>query len=354
MKFATHILLSILVSALLMACEGEDSDPTEDFFYLKNKGANMPVWVEGNPAAKKIIILLHGGPGGNAVIYNTGVTAFSDPLEEDYLMVYYDQRGSGAASGNYSKDDLTIAQHVEDLDKLITLLEHKYGSDNQIYLMGHSWGGMLGSAYLLEGDNQQRISGWIEVDGAHTFQMEAEIARRLIETGTDQINSNNSRRQWEDIVEYCEDLDTNNVSDQEQIRLNNYGHRVENYLIQADLIDTRNAGEALVDAYNYTFESGNNYVGSFYNQMFTASGLGMFDEIKNINYTNQLSTITIPCLFAWGRHDYVVPWRFGQEAFNAVSSTRKRLVIFEFSGHSPMINEPDEFNAVVKSFVNDN
>ena len=74
----------------------------------------MPVFVEGNLNSNTFIILLHGGPGGDSHTYNTGITYFSDQMEEEFVMVYYDQRGSGTSMGNYKKSDLTMEQYIED------------------------------------------------------------------------------------------------------------------------------------------------------------------------------------------------------------------------------------------------
>lgn len=107
----------------------------------------MPVSVRGNKSSGIFIVFLHGGPGGTA-LQKIGLPAF-DALEESYATVFWDQRGSGSSQGNSSDKLLTLGQFVEDLDKLIDLISYKYDHP-KIFLMGHSWGGCLGTAYLLD------------------------------------------------------------------------------------------------------------------------------------------------------------------------------------------------------------
>src|SRR3989304_1053561 len=126
-----YVVYIIGLFFLMNSCTKEDYNykRTDGFFYFTHKGADMPVYVEGNLLYKTFIIVLHGGPGGNAHTYNTAIPAFSDRMEENFVMVYYDQRGSGTSLGHYKHSDLTVEQHVEDLGFLIRLLLGKYGTD---------------------------------------------------------------------------------------------------------------------------------------------------------------------------------------------------------------------------------
>ncbi len=79
--------------------------------------------------------------------------------------MYFDQRGSGNSQGSYSRDDISVELMAEDVLTLVEVLKEKYGIDSRFILMGHSWGGTLGTATLLK--DQSNFIGWIDVDGAH-------------------------------------------------------------------------------------------------------------------------------------------------------------------------------------------
>jgi proline iminopeptidase len=348
MKKITVLYIAILI--VVGACNKSKNESIKDFFYMQTNGANLPVFVEGNKQSQTIIIMLHGGPGGDAQVYNTGMPTFSDPLEKEFIMVYYDQRGSGNANGKYSSSILNVDEHVQDLDKLITLLENKYGANNSIFLMGHSWGGTLGSAYLLDTERQKRISGWIEVDGAHNFNGTPEVIATLILIGEEQIKLGNNNEKWGKITEYAYSVDPLYPSDQDISKLNSFGFEGEQLLQEDDVIGIENESKVARGQLAYAFFSSHNLVMATSNLYST--NLTMFQEIKNLDYTPLLHQITIPSLLLWGRYDLVVPAFLGQQAFDAIGSTNKRYVEFLYSGHSPMINQTTEFVNEVISFVN--
>ena len=113
------------------------------------------------------MLLLHGGAWREAQGFNQLLDVFfSGPLEEDYALVYWDQRMSGSSTGTFPVEMLTMEQYVADLDALIELLKTRYGQDIGIFLMGHSWGGNLGSAYITTDDHADKLKGWINVAGS--------------------------------------------------------------------------------------------------------------------------------------------------------------------------------------------
>jgi len=91
----------------------------------------------GNPG-KQVVIVVHGGPGWD---YRSLLPLSA--LADDYFVVFYDQRGSGL-SPRVERGGLTLESTLEDLDSIV---EHFRGND-QVALIGHSWGAMLVTAYL--------------------------------------------------------------------------------------------------------------------------------------------------------------------------------------------------------------
>ena len=346
----------IILILISISCSDDTEGLIEDHFYFRNEGADMPVYVEGNIDSKTFIILLHGGPGGDSHIYNTGISYFSDQLEEEFVMVYYDQRGSGISMGKYSANKATIEQYMKDLDLLIILIEELYGSDISIFLMGHSWGGTLGTGYLLNMNNDNKIDGWIEIDGGHNFCAEKVVASRLIEVGNEQISDENSVDFWEEVVDYCEKLDTNNITNEEITKINEYSYSAEEKLMADEVItfnfETLTLGKYVGGLVDHYFFSPYNPLTCWTNLRITSSGLGLFNEVTVTDYTNDLNQINIPTLILWGRYDMVIPVSLGEEAYDSIGTENKHIYIFEEAGHTPMLTHPDETARQIINFVN--
>lgn len=345
------LLLLSLTSLLFSSCEKElIGTGIEDHFFLENEGAIMPVVVEGNTSSKTFIVIVHGGPGGNAMIYNGLLTDFSDQLEEKYAMVYWDQRSSGNSSGHYSNDQLEMEDFVDDLDKLLSVLEYRYGTDIGIFLMGHSWGGALGSAYITTGDNQNRLKGWIDVDGVHNFPAYGRMTRnRLLEVGNDQLGRGNTEDHWEEVVEFCTGLNISSITRKQEFELNSFGHLSEPVLSNDGFVNKFEVDSG--DQLAFELFTNHNSLTALYNNLVTTSTV--WDKVSALDYSEALESVEIPGLFLWGRFDLVVPLEMGQEAFDhyGAADEDKSLVVFERSAHSPMANEANAFVLEVISFV---
>jgi len=342
LKKGSFILLSLML--LISACK-KDRTVLKDHFILRNQGADMPVWVEGNAAAKALLIIVHGGPGGDGQIYNTYMRGFSDKMEKELAMVYWDQRGSGNSAGHFDKDIYNVNLFVDDMSKLIQVLKKRY-PEKKIFVLGHSWGGTLITAFVRNAERQKSIDGFIEVNGAHNFLGVPEIVTAFKIIGNDQIAANNNVVEWREIVSYCQGVDIDNPSDDELSQLNAYGHQAETYLKNAGLIVQESGEEKpgyflLRGSYNFSTAQSN----------LRTTNSALFNELKRTDFTKDFKDITLPSLFIWGKYDLVVPIELGKQAYAISGAADKTFVEFEKSGHSPMSNEMEDFSNLVISWV---
>lgn len=63
----------------------------------------------------------------------------------------------------------------------------------------------------------------------------------------------------------------------------------------------------------------------------------------------RLKELRMPTLLIWGRHDHIFPAAHAQEAL--LHLRKGRVEIFEDSGHTPQMEEPDRFNRLVLEFL---
>lgn len=104
----------------------------------------LQVYERGNLNSQNILIFLHGGPGSGAKALME-LSAFTK-LEQDYLCIYFDQRGSGNSLYDL-RNGLSIKQLQEDVQAVIdhTILRHPHKC---IILWGGSFGGVLACLYM--------------------------------------------------------------------------------------------------------------------------------------------------------------------------------------------------------------
>lgn len=76
---------------------------------------------------------------------------------------------------------------------------------------------------------------------------------------------------------------------------------------------------------------------------------GMMDEMARFSIVDRLPTLTVPTLLLWGDKDGVIPFAAIAEIFSAMPGCA--LEIWHGVGHSPQIEEPDRFVALLNGFV---
>jgi proline iminopeptidase len=101
-------------------------------------GVQLHIRVHDGPAGAPVIIVLHGGPGGDS----RSLEALAS-LSDEFTVVFYDQRGAGL-SERVSAEMLTLEGYLSELTAVIAAVS----SNAPPILIGHSWGAMLATAYL--------------------------------------------------------------------------------------------------------------------------------------------------------------------------------------------------------------
>ncbi|MGB1217185.1 MAG: alpha/beta fold hydrolase [Saprospiraceae bacterium] len=338
MKYPIFSILGLVL--LLTSCDFFGIDEIEPFFF-RTEGADLLVDIDGNTESGVFVIFLHGGPGSGSFAYNQGY--FSDKMEEDYAMVFLDQRGNGASQGKYTKEALNTGQISKDVYQLTQFLKAKYGDNISIFLGGHSWGGLTSAHALIHTDIQKEIKGWIEIAGAHDFKKnEIEAVKMFRQFAAEEMAKGNNLDFWEPISERVTQMDTLNITSEDSYYLNRTAFKAQAKfeLTEADLTSVR-----------LPYLPGNSEFGvvSGASNLFGQVALNM--DANNHELTNRLHEIEIPSLFLWGKYDFVVPPAMGLSAYNLVNTSEKEFVLFETSGHSPMRNEGELLTQKVKEFV---
>src|SRR5215475_6530951 len=143
-----HRLLTLAISSLVVACTclapesaaTDGRDPVEISRRIRVRSAELYLEVRGPNRSAPLLLWLHGGPGGPE---RPLFRYFNRDLEHHFLVAYLDQRGTGRSFDRTADPArLTVAQHLEDLETVISYLRRAYAKE-KIYLVGHSWGTVL-------------------------------------------------------------------------------------------------------------------------------------------------------------------------------------------------------------------
>jgi pimeloyl-ACP methyl ester carboxylesterase len=296
--------------------------------------------VKGNTSSKIFLLIVHGGPGDSGLAYSEDY--IRSTIEPNYAVVYCDQRDAASSQGGDNRKNLTLENMVDDYKSLIAVLKLRYGSDIEIFMMAHSFGGLVSAAFMTANDNQSLVKGWIYVDGAFDYPLNDSLTRvRLLAEGDRQISLGKHVDDWKTIVNYCNEH-TGMFTFKESMKLNQYAWKGQSYM---DEIHISEAGFLL-------FSDGPENRMPLTAYIFNSLANGKFSKsILNASYTNQLNKVTLPVLIIYGKYDMVCPKELGEELYRLVGSTDKELVISEVSSHSPMMQDREFFYDKVIEFI---
>jgi pimeloyl-ACP methyl ester carboxylesterase len=329
-----------------------DNDRQGDFFFVRSDGADLPVWVRGNTASGVFLMLLPGGPGTSGIWLYPKSEGFQ-ALERDYAVVYHDQRASGSSQGDVPAWSVNLDQFVVDTDRIVEVVRARYAVRDLI-LLGHSWGGMLGTAYLLDAGRQAGVRGWVEIDGAHNVKKGDALsvewvksrAQTLITLGTD-VDFWQGALTW-----YAANPTVTNET------LSQHGAYLSR-AFDSGWVDESHAPNAYgLDRIFLSASDGFALLTQLafrqYPKATPQSAWGdtpLTRMYHDVDLTPEMGSITVPSLIVWGAYDPVLPTAMADDALGAIGSSEKQEVILPHSAHNGFDEEPGPFADAVHAFV---
>lgn len=345
----------VITSLIVSSCKKFDlEDNANTFFNVKINGAELPVWIKGNTKSKKMIIYINGGPGGTSLgDAKADIFKWSEKLEKSFAMVYYDQRGTGNAQGNFDEGTLTIDQYVKDLDAIITILKTKYDNP-EVFLIGHSFGSFIGVSYLLYQNFEKKIAGWISIDGAYFMDQSLYWQYRrtfLINIANEEIAKGNNVAEWQEALDWANNNLAINTGEQEN-KFMNYLYLTDptkSVMNKEDKLKSKSFKQILSILFTSSYNSLPAYASFHYNVVSDK----LRKDAEGKNFVSTVSSLTLPAMFIWGKYDWNVPPEIGQEVFNnmGTNSSDKFFKLMPNSSHVPYLSDPEVLQNEITDFV---
>ncbi|UZT81790.1 alpha/beta fold hydrolase [Caproicibacterium sp. BJN0003] len=283
--------------------------------------------IRGKDCHNPVLLFLAGGPGGSQMAATRNELS---GLEENFVVVNWDQPGSGKSYSAVPNDKITADTYVDDGLALTDFLRQRFETE-KIYLMGESWGSVLG--ILLASTSPEKYHAFIGtgqmVDFKETEITDYKKAMELAKANNDQkiINQLTSNGMppyygqditWKSAayLNYLSNYMTNNP----EITNGGYHTLRDMFSPEYSIIDSVNYLRGIIDTFN-----------------------SVYPQLYDIDLRKSHTKLDIPAYFFIGRHDVNAPIQLTQEYYDLLEAPKKGLVWFEHSGHDPWINESELF-----------
>lgn len=291
-------------------------------------GLKQTIKLRGHDVGNPVLLYLHGGPGMPEMAMSH---LFDLEIEQHFTVVHWDQRASGKTRRQgFKESDLTVPVFKQDAVALIMHLRERFEKD-KIYLVGHSWGSMLGT--LVARDHPELLHAYIGI-GQISNLTDNEIMSLDYTRRRAREDGNHSA------LAELEGLNPPYIENVDQLQtqrkwLYYYGGGLRNLRSFTALV------EATLTSPDY----------SILDLIALAQSGGiaaiMWPEMATYDLEKVAAAFKIPVYFLAGRYDYNTPSQLAQRYFENLKAPRKSFIWFEDSAHMMNISDPARYQDVI-------
>lgn len=298
-------------------------------------GVEQHVIIRGANADNPVMLFIHGGPGSPELAF---IKDLNPEIENDFIMIHWEQRGAGKS---YSKDippeTMTLEQFIADTHEITEYLIERFDR-KKIFIMGHSWGSLLGIltahqypdlyyAYFGIGQVAKQLEGekisleWVKEQARERNDEDA--IKALSELRFPDLDSSDST--WLDYLL------------KQRMYVAKFGGSMRNITGMWPMI------KMLINTKEYTLTEKLNYMKG---SLFSLNHL--WREVVNADLLPRIDSMQVPVYIFQGVHDYQTPYSIAKDFYDRLKAPEKELFTFENSAHAPIVEEADKFNSIVR------
>lgn len=272
--------------------------------YFDVEGAGMKVCDHGLEP-KPVLLLLHGGPGGDHASFRGAMAALADTVQ----LIYLDHRGSGR-SQPCDPATYTLDENIDDVAAFC-----QYLGLNRVSILGQSYGGIVAQGVAIR--YPDLVSNLILSATAPSHRTLDQAKAKVAERGTPEQQR------------VCQWLFDGTFQSQEQL--------YEFYRLMGPWYSTTFDAQRFEVSWRQGIRN------------FEQLNLGFAGFLRTFDFTEQLASIRCPTLVLAGRHDWICPVE--QSYILAERIPRAQLKVFEHSAHSIAADENAAYLAAVRGFM---
>ncbi len=309
--------------------------------YVKIGGIKQFILIRGKNRNNPILLILHGGPGSPELpMYRT----FNGDLENHFTVVYWDQRAAGkSAVENIPDSSFTLNQLVNDAHELTVYLKKQFKKE-KIFLLGHSWGSLLGveTVYRYPDDYYAYVG-----TGQFGNQPKSDSLSYLFAVQkAKELNDTTALNELKNIGAYnspaMKRTGTMNWLFTQRVYVSKFGGSIADPEASAHIF-------LLPILYCKEYTIGNKYQmmknnskSAFVNSPYSK----MIPDILKVDLS-KVDELKIPVYFLQGKHDYLTNFSVAKGYFDLLKAPQKEFVVFDKSAHFPSFEEPAKFDSIM-------
>ena len=300
----------------------------DETLHIPIGGVKQFIMIRGEDVMNPVLLLLHGGTTETAHF-----AKFNQPLEKNFTVVYYDQRGEGKSYIKGSDASLlTLARYIEDAHELTQYLKKRFDKE-KIHLLGHSFGTLLG---------MKVVALYPEDYNAYIAVSQAADAVKSDNLAYDDLALKGVKRLYLIPRVTKENITTLDFTKRTKELIN---LSIKHGGIYHDTSILNILKQALLPLLTF----------KYYSFKEKLRAIKQHEQRIQIYYQHilmqEILEIKVPIYFIHGKHDMVINYDLTKEYFEKLDAPKKEFITFEQSAHFPPFEESAKFNDLVKSLI---
>ena len=324
------MVIKYLCTICMVLCSLKSLSQNIKSEYVNINGIQQWIYYMGKDTTKPIILFLHGGPGTTETPF---LEKFNSNLKDNFIVACWEQRGAGKSYHRKIPDStMTMEQFILDTYEVTQYLKKKFNRE-KIYLMGHSWGTLLGIRTVKRYPTDYKAYFAI-AQTSNAYQEEKIIYNWLLEKAAEEPNKK-AIKQLNKIGKPENDKRLSFQDMSTKIKWVNYygGASFHN-----NKKGFNKLAKTVIGAKMYSFSDKLKYLKS---EKFTLRFL--YAQIADINLKNEIDSLEVPLVFFHGAGDYQVPIKVARDYYEFISAPYKSFIQFNNCAHGLLIEQPGKF-----------
>lgn len=306
--------------------------------YVVLGGQEQYLLIRGENVSNPVIIWLHGGPAGSDAFVNH---IFQKYLVDDYTIINWDQRGCGRTyyrniQIDPNNETATFEQAQIDLDELVDYACMRFEQE-KVIIIGHSYGTMLGSKYVLE--HPEKVSAYIGV--GQVVNIESDIYSYEDALSIAKENGDDTSEMEAAYQAFLEDRTLENM-----LNLRNYTGVYHVAEKEPNLIV-----KGIVSPYMGVDDVRWQLMPAVDLDRYLELNCQLFDYVMETDVRDYGLEYQVPVGFISGSQDWTTPVKYSEDYYNLIEAPEKQFKLIDGCGHSPEFADPEMFCDVLKNML---
>ncbi|MEG0238531.1 MAG: alpha/beta hydrolase [Anaerorhabdus sp.] len=294
------------------------------------------MFIQTEDISKPVLLFLHGGPGQPMIAM---CEKFPTGLDKLFTVCWWEQRGSGISYDSKMNKNLINVQQLIDDTLAVTVYLRKRFKKDKIYLMGHSWGSVLG--ILTVQQNPFVFEAYMGIGQVTNQDLSERLGYEYMCTAFEKLDDKKNLRKLKK-YELVEGKPIPNsylmtrTKSMTKLGVGVMHNKISMFEISKIILGTK----------RYTMVEKVKYLKGMKLSMDI-----LFDEVTNKDYMIAVPKLEIPVYIFQGKYDYQVSYQLAKKYAKKIHAPLVGFYTFLESAHSPCFEEPSKMIRIIETDV---